>query len=91
MVVVAMDGAVAAAQGSGGYGRQRWRRKMARRRRKVGEDGTAWKVEDEHERKKLNYHGYINIRSPVNPMRHRREHRCKSRVSRRTEHRLNRR
>jgi hypothetical protein len=41
--------------------------------------------------KKLNHHGYIKIRSPVNLMRQRRERRCKSRTSRRTEHRLNRR
>jgi hypothetical protein len=61
------------------------------RRRKVGEDGAARKVEDEQERKKLNRRGYIKIRSPVNLMQHRRERRCKSRASRRTEHWLNRR
>jgi hypothetical protein len=47
------------------------------------------RVEDEQERKKLNCLGYIKIRSPVNPMRQRKEHWCKSRVSRRTKHRLN--
>jgi N-methylhydantoinase B/oxoprolinase/acetone carboxylase alpha subunit len=96
--VVALDGAVVAAQGSGGYGRRdggcagQWRLrtaqqwcKMVRRQHSMeqqwhgGEDGVAQKVEDEQE-KKSNRRGYIKIRSPVNPMRHRRERRCKSRV-----------
>jgi hypothetical protein len=42
-------------------------------------------------KKKSNRRGYIKIRSLVNPMRQRRERWCKSRASRRTEHRLNRR
>jgi hypothetical protein len=49
------------------------------------------RVEDELERKKSNHRGYIKIRSPVNPMQQRRERWSKSRASRKTEHRLNRR